>query len=119
MRKYIWGAVLLLLAAYVYYSYDPSHSELFPKCPFLTLTGWKCPGCGSQRALHQLMHGNIVGAFQYNAMMVCAIPAVLILLLAEWKRCRWPHFYSLVNHPWVVLAVAILAITWWIGRNIF
>lgn len=119
MRKIIWGTILLLLVAYVYYSYDPSHSELFPKCPFFSLTGWKCPGCGSQRAFHQLLHGDIMAAFHYNALMVCAIPAVLVMLLAEWKRTRWPRFYATVNHPCVIIFIAVLAIAWWIGRNLY
>ncbi len=118
MRKTILIVVAVLLLGYVYYAYDPSHSELFPKCPFRSLTGWLCPGCGSQRAVHQLLHGHVAAAFRYNALMVMAVPFVLVLLLAEWKRRRWPHFYASVNHPWVILAVALMAVAWWVGRNV-
>jgi hypothetical protein len=30
-----------------------------PKCPFKMITGFSCPGCGIQRALYAIMHGNI------------------------------------------------------------
>ena len=117
MKKSILG-IVLLLAAFMLYSYDPSHSELFPKCPFLMLTGWQCPGCGSQRAMHQLLHGNVVAAFRYNALMVMAVPYVLLLSVGELKRRRWPRFYAALNHPRVILAVAFLAVAWWVGRNV-
>src|SRR5437762_10353071 len=31
-------------------------NQWFPKCPFLLLTGYQCPGCGSTRACYQLLH---------------------------------------------------------------
>src|SRR5580693_9291812 len=48
------GAVLLEL-------FDPATSGIFPPCPFRYLTGWYCPGCGSLRAIHQLLHGTAGG----------------------------------------------------------
>jgi len=32
---------------FVYKIYNPIETDIFPKCPFLYLTGYKCPGCGS------------------------------------------------------------------------
>ena len=55
------GALLM-----IYYWFDPSEIELFPKCPFYMLTGLKCPGCGSQRAIHSLLHLDFIGAIRYN-----------------------------------------------------
>ena len=42
------GMVLLEL-------FDPATSGVFPPCPLHYLTGWYCPGCGSLRAIHQLV----------------------------------------------------------------
>lgn len=67
----------LLLVAGVYFVFDPLLSVWFPKCPFLLATGLECPGCGSQRAIHALLHGDIWGAIQANALFVVAIPYVL------------------------------------------
>ena len=43
--------------AALYYAVDPSHDVWLPRCPFHALTGWDCPACGGQRALHSLLHG--------------------------------------------------------------
>jgi len=36
-----------------------------------------CPGCGSQRAVSALLHGDIRGAFGYNALAMLASPFLL------------------------------------------
>jgi hypothetical protein len=61
------GAVLLEL-------FDPATSGIFPPCPLRYLTGWYCPGCGSLRAIHQLLHGNLQGAWAMNPLTVVLLP---------------------------------------------
>ena len=39
----------------VLYTFDPRNPGTYPICPFLGLTGFHCPGCGTLRALHQLL----------------------------------------------------------------
>ena len=51
-------AGLLLL-----YLYNPADVNLFPVCFFKYVTGLQCPGCGMQRAIHQLMHGHLKESF--------------------------------------------------------
>lgn len=68
------GVVSLGAAAYVYYTFDPNLYNWFPKCPFKACTGLDCPGCGSQRAVHALLHGNFLEAFQHNALLIPFIP---------------------------------------------
>ena len=63
-------AVPLLIVA------DPATNSLFPPCPFRTLTGWLCPGCGSTRAMHALLHGHLIQALGLNAFAVAAVPVV-------------------------------------------
>src|ERR1043166_7297636 len=60
--------------ALVFFVFDPARVPLFPACMFHRLTGLDCPGCGAQRALHQLLHGNIVAALRLNAMFVLSLP---------------------------------------------
>lgn len=38
----------------------------------------KCPGCGSQRAIHQLLNGHLIKALQHNALAVITIPYILL-----------------------------------------
>ena len=112
-------ALPLLVFGIIYYGLDPSASALFPRCPFLEFTGYKCPGCGSQRAIHALLHGDVVKAFRYNAMLLLAIPWVAVCLYAESRRVRNPRLYARINAPlliWLFLAAVLI---WWLLRNIF
>src|SRR5258708_39441956 len=54
--------------------FDPATSSVFPPCPLRYLTGWYCPGCGSLRALHQLLHGNLRAAWAFNPLTVLLLP---------------------------------------------
>ena len=61
-------AALLLLGvgALLLYSFDPSApNNYFPRCPSYWLLGVYCPGCGITRALHALLHGDVVQAFAH------------------------------------------------------
>src|SRR6202021_3802081 len=56
--------------------FDPATSGIFPPCPVHYLTGWYCPGCGSLRAIHQLLHGNLRAAWGLNPLTVVLVPFV-------------------------------------------
>lgn len=110
---------LLLVFGFIYYALDPSTSGAFPQCFFLSLTGYKCPGCGIQRAIHALLHGDVAGAFRYNAFLMVAIPWIALCLFAESRRTRNPRLYARINPEllmWLLLAAVLI---WWILRNIF
>ncbi len=53
---------------------------MFLPCPFRTLTGWWCPGCGLTRATHHLLRGDVTQALRYNLFVV----AILAALAATW-----------------------------------
>ena len=73
-------AVALAIMAVVYFVFDPTTTRLFPKCAFYALTGFKCPGCGSQRAIHALLHADVLAAIRYNALLVFSLPFIALLL---------------------------------------
>lgn len=58
------------------YFVAPGKSPWIAPCPFHWLTGLHCPGCGTLRGLHQLLHGNLAGAWGYNPLMVLYLPVV-------------------------------------------
>jgi hypothetical protein len=64
----------LALAAVVLGVFDPATSGIFPPCPVRYLTGWYCPGCGSLRAIHLLLHGNLRAAWAMNPLTVVLLP---------------------------------------------
>ena len=78
--KGMLGFALLLLAAagagLVLFLYNPAKFGFYPECYLYRTTGLLCPGCGSLRALHQLLHGHLVPALRDNALLVASLPAV-------------------------------------------
>ena len=44
------------------------------RCVFLMLTGLYCPGCGSGRALSNLLHFDLLTAFLFNPLFILALP---------------------------------------------
>jgi hypothetical protein len=78
--RLLWAGAAVLCAAglLIYFAFDPTKVSFFPPCLFHEITGLDCPGCGAQRALHQLLHGNIIAAFRLNAMFVLSLPIVAL-----------------------------------------
>ena len=115
-----WVAMILtgIVVVLIYYAYDPAASRWFPRCPFLLLTGLQCPGCGSQRAVHSLLHLDVMSALHYNSLLVVSLPAVLFLCYVELMRERRPRLYTSVHRPAVIWTVFTLFMLWWIGRNV-
>ena len=112
----------LLVCGVVYFRYNPSDSVYFPKCPFLLLTGLQCPWCGSQRAVHALLHLDFYSAFRYNALLVLSIPYIFLLLTAKVisyvpRFSRFPHLP--IQHPIIIWSYLALVLLFWITRNIF
>ena len=103
------AAALCAMGVLIYFLFDPTQVSIFPPCMFHQLTGLDCPGCGAQRALHQLLHGNFVAALRLNAMFVLSLP-----LLAWWAprfiTRTWKREPLSINTRWlwVYLAAWIL-----------
>ena len=75
-RKYLFAAGIFLVVAALDL-FDPATSGLFPPCPLRYLTGWYCPGCGSLRALHQLLQGNLLAAWELNPLTIVLLPFLI------------------------------------------
>lgn len=113
-------AVLLAAALYIFYTFNPEAQPLFPKCPFLLVTGYECPGCGSQRAIHSLLHFNIGAALRYNAFMVLALPYIFLGIYLEYfgGKKRFPGVTKFFFGRWSALALLVLIFAYWILRNL-
>ncbi|MBP9506394.1 MAG: DUF2752 domain-containing protein [Bacteroides sp.] len=118
-QKSLWATIGLITLAVLFYCCNPCDYSLFPKCPFLWLTGLQCPGCGSQRAIHCLLHLDVIQAFYYNALLVFSLPIILILSLAEYYRYNKPAFYVKVHKRIYIWCYIAIIVVWWIIRNIF
>lgn len=71
----IWS---LLIAGTAYlFIFEPGRTGFFPVCLFRLVTGLTCPGCGTTRALHEILHGDFHEAFMLNPLLLVAIPFLL------------------------------------------
>ncbi len=99
----------------IYHFFDPSDSLLAPKCPFLLLTGYQCPGCGSQRAIHAFLNGHIWEGIQYNYLMVpLAVYAMLLMVFPSEGKLH----HALSSGTACIILVAVILL-WWVGRNVW
>jgi len=112
--------LLLLFTSAVYlFRYNPDGSTLYPTCPFHLLTGFYCPGCGSLRALHQIMHGNIQSALDFNPLTVVFTPLLGWMIVSQFSvviRGR-PLPWLLTPALWMWI-LSVIIIIFWILRNI-
>lgn len=115
----ILAIVAVLLFVLIYGLFDPTQASFFPKCLFHQLTGLQCPGCGSQRAVHQLLHLHLGAAIQYNAFMVLCIPLLGFLLFAELFATRFPRIHRAAHNSWLSWGILAAVLIWWLLRNIF
>lgn len=118
IKKVIGIGGIMIITFLIYYSYNPENSSLFPKCPFLLLTNLKCPGCGSQRAIHALLHLDIQSAIRYNGILVFSLPIIATLIYAEFYREKKYKFYAKLHQTKYILLYLFIVIAWWISRNI-
>lgn len=123
MKKYlllILSILFPIIVVYVYYTiYDMTGDNAL--CSFREVTGLECPGCGGQRSMHLLLHGNFLQALRYNVFFVVGMPflayfyimAVRVYILKQEKYLK-----SFVFTSWFGFALLIFVVTFFILRNI-
>ena len=108
-----------VVAVIIYGLLDPAKYSLFHKCPFFMISGGlRCPGCGSQRAIHALLNLEFKEAFLYNPMIIISIPFLLLLAAAYIFRDSHPGFYNKINSSLLSKLLLASFIGWWIIRNL-
>ena len=110
--------------ALVYFG-DPSegHHAWYPPCPFHAATGWYCPGCGSTRGLHLLLHGHLLAACRMNTFMVLCVPYLAFAYLTFAARVCFPQARRAnpnlkpIKAGWIWLLLALI-VAFWVLRNL-
>jgi hypothetical protein len=116
-RLFVFLTLVILAAVTVLlFFFNPSDASIFPPCPFHYFTGLYCPGCGSLRAFHQLLHGNIIKALDLNPLMVLMLPVLILLIVLPliMKKAVTNSFLK-INWGWILFSVIVV---FWILRNI-
>lgn len=108
------GLALLGLAvavtAVLLWNVDPNQAgSPLPPCPSEWLTGLFCPGCGTTRALHALLHLDVRGALAMNPLLVLSLPFVALLLANQFFTlpAGWRPIARRIGdaRPWAVVLV--------------
>lgn len=109
MVRWAAAGTMGIAMALVLYRVEPEQSAWLPKCPLHWLTGWHCPGCGSTRAAHALLHGDVGRAMANNPLAVGGVPIVLAFGL--WSRRQFgPQWTTAISFRWILLLVAVLVV---------
>ncbi|WP_169463247.1 DUF2752 domain-containing protein [Kaistella palustris] len=105
---------------FVFYFYDPANSALFPKCPFKYITGFSCPGCGSQRALHEILHFNFLKVFEYNALLIFSLPYILTGFAFNFNvvKNRFPNARKFLFGQQAIIFVLLVVFIFSVLRNL-
>ena len=118
-RSTVLGIWLLLVAGSVYlFVFEPGRSGFFPPCMFRLVTGFTCPGCGTTRALHEIVHGHYVAAFMLNPLLLFAMPFLAYAFLRYSAIVMYggvPRKNSLPA-PYIY-ALFFIVMGFWIFRN--
>lgn len=111
---------LIVIIAGMFFYINPEESQLFPKCYFYRITGYKCIGCGTQRALHHLFHLRITQALSHNPLIVLSFPYAGLLIYNQYLGGKEKHpklDRALSSSTSIYIVLTIIAI-YWIARNI-
>jgi len=121
-RRALWPcaiAVGAVAACALLYAVPPGEGGLYPPCPFHAATGLHCPGCGTLRALHALLHGDPAAAVGLNILTVLSLPFLACALLSRaspalrGRPLPWPR----VSAVWAWLLVGVV-FAFWLLRNV-
>ena len=104
------AAAVIAGLAYLY-TFDPNQPGHYPSCPTRAMFGVDCPGCGTARALHALLHGDLARAIDHNLLLIAALP-LIIAMTGYWA---WGRFVGPVPSrrmpsglAWGFFAVAVV-----------
>jgi len=113
------GVGVAAIALLLLYIGNPANESWLLKCPLYQFTGWQCPLCGSQRAIHEMLHGHIGEAWRYNPALWLSMPYMATwvagALIPGLERCRIVRW---VRQDRVLAVVAVLLLLWGVVRNL-
>ncbi len=113
--------VAVTLLSLLYFFYPATAHSFHPVCPFHALTGWYCPGCGSQRSVSALLHGDVLMALKKNSLLVISLPFIIYSAIVfiwnafnDTNKMEQRVFYS----PSFIKIVLLIVIVFAVMRNI-
>ena len=106
--------IFMTIVLFCYQYYDPTYSDIAPKCVIKNLTGYNCPACGCQRLLYQWAHGNFIEGLRYNYFFAIGLIYLILICIGFIS----PFIHRVVVSKWAINSFIILYFVWWILRNL-
>ncbi|MBK9249805.1 MAG: DUF2752 domain-containing protein [Ignavibacteria bacterium] len=119
-RQKAWILLIgvVFFAAFLFI-YNSKTMHFLPRCPFFWATGYYCPGCGTTRGLHRLLHGDFIGALHANILMIVTVPYILYSFISYlFLNILSKNLPPIIFKPIVVQLLAAFTIVFWLVRNI-
>ncbi|MBD0835726.1 DUF2752 domain-containing protein [Aestuariibaculum suncheonense] len=103
----------------LYFFYNPLEFNFFPKCPFYSITSLFCPGCGSQRSIHQILHGNVTTGIRHNYLifLLCIVLGYQLYILVLKMNQRAVN-KNILHKSITTKIILVIVVLFWILRNI-
>lgn len=123
-KKYIgliFTGVAIIVLFILFKLYNPYQDHLFPKCPFYSITGLKCPLCGSQRAIYNLFKLDFISAFKENMLLVISIPYIMFLIYMRnfrYKDQKYLIISKILYDTKSIYIISLIIVCFCIFRNI-
>lgn len=113
------AGVFCLAGVVVLYRFDPELCRLCPPCLFHVITGLYCPGCGSARALHQLLHGHLAAALMFNPLLIATLLLVCCAVVVEGVSAATRRAIPVFRPNWrFARGILYVTVAYWVLRNI-
>jgi hypothetical protein len=97
---------------------DPNAQGSFGACPFKSLTGWDCPGCGMMRGTHALLNGDPLRAVEHNALLPLVLVAIVVGYVGWTARTIGRPLRGWQPKPWMVVGGSLGVLVFWLVRNL-
>lgn len=113
--------VLVVVGALLVHHLGARPPTWYPPCWFHEATGLHCPGCGTARAMHALVRGDVLRALDQNLIAVVMVPVLAVWAGVTARRAWLGHRFSgAMPGGWaisVLVAVVIFSVLrnlpWW------
>jgi hypothetical protein len=102
--------------AFVVAWFNPVTAGFFPQCPLYQMTGLACPGCGLTRGFHALLHGDVLTALDYNAMLPFYVlffvyaAASLVSVAARGRGLSFKLFQPKIAYSFLIISLAFAVV---------
>lgn len=113
-----FAVVGVAVVAYAVAVLPPTDTPFYPKCSLHQLTGLHCPGCGTARAAHAALNGEVRQSIAYNPLVPILLPVVGVSL----ARSLWGWAAGVPARPlggrWPARLLVVVVIAFAVLRNV-